>query len=758
MSRWLLLCWLPLGCLAPTTLEFSPGAAVQTILIVEPAVGETPAAVFAMANDGALLMAAHRPGTLIFTFDQPPEALGLGATPVSVDLLRGVRAEVPRPLGRYLLDGSGAQLTETSTAGLILPPLDLEAIYQAGGCLGADAYLWKGSACGSQSPLGEGFVATAAFPTLVGPAGCPGGFRAMTRMLERGGALEPDPLPYCQRPAPLACATDEIQVGSAPGCHRVGSPCPAGGAFSSSLPPGRSIRYVRPGAAAGDGSEARPFGTLAEAIAASSGLVQPLIALAPGRYAEPLQAQADLEVVGACAGGTVISGPIGVQNTALHLRDLGLVGAPITVAGGSVLLDAVIAVPLPLASETVLTVDDASLHIRGSRIGADVPAWAKLNNATMILDDSAWFGRLSATTSSLAIHGSVLTSTAINYGLRAGDSTITISASSLNLVLKQRGGKLDILDSAIDLGPAQAPSGINGLEVTDTVARIRRSTFTSTTIVVSKEHEQVSISSFGGSLELEDLFFELADDRADSWVVAVVAENAASPSTASVGRVVVAGATRTCALCMASDQAELHDLRFYGGQGHGLIFSGRQGLVQRVAAYLGEGTLSAAGIRPWPISLQVEEVRSVNQRGPAVNIQSSARPMDVRLDGLEIVGVESHGLVLRGDLDTSQPPVEQGRLQVRARRVWVDVGTPNAATIYRDVDLELTDFLVRSGASAMLLKPAVPENRALPIHLRSGSFDAPTSGVYFASGVAVPLSDLFDRSLVRARAPVTYAP
>ncbi|NIS31060.1 MAG: DUF1565 domain-containing protein, partial [Actinobacteria bacterium] len=86
--------------------------------------------------------------------------------------------------------------------------------------------------------------------------------------------------------------------------------------------------YVRAGSAGGDGSEASPFATIAEATAsATSGTV---IAVAVGEYDEEVALSTGVALVGACASGTIVRfdsarsdrGVINADGADVEIRDL----------------------------------------------------------------------------------------------------------------------------------------------------------------------------------------------------------------------------------------------------------------------------------------------------------------------------------------------------------------------------------------------------------------------------------------------------
>jgi hypothetical protein len=109
--------------------------------------------------------------------------------------------------------------------------------------------------------------------------------------------------------------------------------CPSLGSFGS-VPPNLSVVYVRSGAS-GDGSMSSPFGTIAEAIATSA----QAIAVSDGVYPETFYVGSHA-IYGACAGRTIITGPVSSVSAASELHHLSIRGgAWILVRDATSLLD-----------------------------------------------------------------------------------------------------------------------------------------------------------------------------------------------------------------------------------------------------------------------------------------------------------------------------------------------------------------------------------------------------------------------------------
>jgi hypothetical protein len=136
---------------------------------------------------------------------------------------------------------------------------------------------------------------------------CPEGW-VETELTRRDGTVFTvcDPQPA----SPATCPSDQALFPGEPGCVTVGPPCPQGD-WAEELPePGPDLKllFVKPGAANGDGTRQRPFGTIDAAIGAR-GPTPAAIALAKGRYEESLDFPRNVSVIGACTGETLLTEP-----------------------------------------------------------------------------------------------------------------------------------------------------------------------------------------------------------------------------------------------------------------------------------------------------------------------------------------------------------------------------------------------------------------------------------------------------------------
>lgn len=159
---------------------------------------------------------------------------------------------------------------------------------------GADAEADAADGAVDGGPAAPTPPAEAAMPTL-GP--CPEGWRTLT---------DADEITYCD-PYPEAgrelCTGGEAHFVGTPGCARVGSTCPADG-LPADVPAGSTVHWVSSGAA-GTGTRASPYSTIAEAVAAAS--AGDVIAVGRGVYDESVGVPARVTIIGACVGETSIA-------------------------------------------------------------------------------------------------------------------------------------------------------------------------------------------------------------------------------------------------------------------------------------------------------------------------------------------------------------------------------------------------------------------------------------------------------------------
>ncbi|MEQ9496568.1 MAG: hypothetical protein RIT81_06910 [Deltaproteobacteria bacterium] len=238
---------------------------------------------------------------LVLYFDRPLESLGLAPGPIELGDARPFpRATVAHAaeVARGALVFESVEVDAPQVLALRRPEVPLEACFEGGGCYARPEDIAARictAPCPNVAPM---LPEPTELPVPPSFDVCPTGWSS--------GANG------CVPPPRSPCAAHEAQWVGATACARIGSVCPAAGAWSAELPPG-DVVYVRAGAVGGDGTTAAPYGTIVEAIAQSSG--ERVVALAPGTYAENVVLEDGVTLFGACVESTFVEAPNGVAIT-----------------------------------------------------------------------------------------------------------------------------------------------------------------------------------------------------------------------------------------------------------------------------------------------------------------------------------------------------------------------------------------------------------------------------------------------------------
>jgi hypothetical protein len=148
-------------------------------------------------------------------------------------------------------------------------------------------------------------------PAAPALAPCPPGWREVPDA-EVDGLVACDPWPASGHED---CTGAQAHFPGGDGCERIGTACPAGD-FPEDLPVGEPVVYVRAGEpGGGDGTVDAPFGSIADAIAATPGGA--IVALSRGTFTERVVLGRAHTLRGACVDGTTIEppGPDDTQGT-----------------------------------------------------------------------------------------------------------------------------------------------------------------------------------------------------------------------------------------------------------------------------------------------------------------------------------------------------------------------------------------------------------------------------------------------------------
>jgi hypothetical protein len=189
---------------------------------------------------------------------------------------------------------------------------------------------------------------------------------------------------------PADCPFEEVHLPGAPGCERIGDPCPADG-FPPDLP-STDVVFVRAGApAGGDGTRASPFVDVVEALA-----VVPdgtTIAVAPGTYGRTRIDDRAVSIVGGCTDVLFDTDEpfptIEIASSNVTIRNLSVTGAHegITVRDGSLDARDVIIHDVRQTSLNAIRGRITASHLKMLR--SDDTGISLANDSTMELDHFA---------------------------------------------------------------------------------------------------------------------------------------------------------------------------------------------------------------------------------------------------------------------------------------------------------------------------------------------------------------------------------
>jgi hypothetical protein len=276
---------------------------------------------------------------------------------------------------------------------------------------------------GADGGAGDGADGSAALPRLTNWT-CPQGWAADPILTDRKVAFEACKPP----PLPESCPAGTMPVVGHTECQPLGDACPAG-EYSDQLPPGAGVVYVRPGGT-GDGSAPdRPLGSINQAVAAAprGGVV----ALARGTYAEQVQIDRPLTVLGACSTGTTIMGSTPTNGSVVATVEVRPASQP------------------PAGAPITLAVTLRNIHVTGPRIGLRVLA-ARLTASGLWIDGASAVGVDGEFGAEVMLSDALVEGTVPDAGL--GIDGLGIFAGSGMMVL-ERVAVQGNGDAGISLGP-----------------------------------------------------------------------------------------------------------------------------------------------------------------------------------------------------------------------------------------------------------------------------------------------------------------
>lgn len=346
-----------LSCGEPPVIVTEPGAASALVFLERGAVIEALALDLAGQQRGIPSAAAEGTKLTVVFYSLSLDALGLAVGPIPLTPegrsipanARSIRAAELK--NQRLTPWTELDALPGSLAPVRLPPLDLAACLDRGGCL-ADA---AASLC--KLPC----TSTVTAPVITPPepaaapriASCPAGWTE-----RREGTLR------CE-PAGRVCGPDALRLPS--GCAAL---APCAGEWPVDLPPGVTVAYVSHRAGPeGTGTRDSPFRSLATAIASAA--PGTILALSDGAFPGPLRLQAELQLWGACADRTVIQSPaVGPSievSAAVILRGL-------RVAGGAPAMAVARGATVELEGVVIDGAGGVGIDLDGGRVRATVSA------------------------------------------------------------------------------------------------------------------------------------------------------------------------------------------------------------------------------------------------------------------------------------------------------------------------------------------------------------------------------------------------
>ncbi|MCA2980770.1 MAG: hypothetical protein INH41_22215 [Myxococcaceae bacterium] len=479
-------------------------------------------------------------------------------------------------------------------------------------------------------PLGRSTFAFAA-PVPPSPAArpelgraCPAGFRQVP---DAGLAPWCDGFPEA---GPAVCASGSVHALGEPGCATVGPPC-GPGAFAEGLP-SSGVRYVRAGAASGgDGSLARPFATVAAALAgAPAGTI---VAIGKGTFDGAVRVPAGVTLRGACAAETVLTASAPAP----------LVGTVTSVGRGAAVEQATLSGERPGA---VVGVANTSLALRD-----------------VIIDGVVGFGVVAATGATVSLRNVVVRGVRVAAGGAEGrgvyaegggvvdGARVTIDGvEGLGVEGLGELSRISLTDVVVRRG-APLPDGTRGNAVEVTLG----ATVALTRFTLEDNTEQATYVARRGVLRLEDGVVRRTRPRpADlglGFGLAVLDEGTLEATRVAVvgnGSTSVSAGGRSATLRLTD--VVVHDTRpeqRTQGAGFGVVVrSGAVATVQRVAV----SRARAAGLSVDAASLEgsdvvVSDVLGQDSDGRGGFGVQCARGATVRLERLEVDGARDGALV-----------------------------------------------------------------------------------------------------------------
>lgn len=436
--------------------------------------------------------------------------------------------------------------------------------------------------------------------------------------------------------------------------------CPAG-PFASA-PAGATVRYVQAGAAAGgDGSEASPFATIAEAVAA--GPDNAVVLVGAGTFG-PVTASRPIVIRGRCAASTRIEAHMAPN--ALDVRATGVRVEGVTLAGGSATVNVAAMASLSLNNAVVREATGNGVH----------------SNGALVLDD-VWI---------TAINDRAETSFGVL--VEAGEATITdtsvTAVARIGVSVRSRATVRDV--AVIDAG-VSASSGVTaGIELRDGAGQLER-----VAVIGSKQYGVLAASS--SSLTADDLFVARTISNGTAGTGRGV--DTEGTSEATVHRLSCERNANGCFLHFSRSLATVEDVVVRGGQRspYGLYFSAGTAMFTRidVGGVTGSSVLVTRGAQATMNDLLVRDGGTVANAPSYVVAQNAgvltidrarlgsgaALPAALGAEGARSRVTARNVLSFGGVVVDTGAAIDASRFRLRggARALFAEKGTSSSLTV-----------------------------------------------------------------------------
>ncbi|MFK8003863.1 MAG: right-handed parallel beta-helix repeat-containing protein [Polyangiales bacterium] len=562
----------------------------------------------------------------------------------------------------------------------------------------------------------------------------------------------------CAPPAePPACDSRFFALPGETQCQPVGSPCPEG--FPDVV--GDAL-YVRPGAG-GDGSEARPFSTIAAALAlAGAGTT---VVLSEGEFAEGVYLPEGVGLLGSCSA-TVLRGDDDATSAALEFGGTGTFARNLTIRSelqtgvisfdGDGLLDGV---TIESALDVALYVDGGRVRMQNGRIERPGAQAALVLSGELEMDNVEVTG---AEDPQVAVAGGRSTLNRVllrdprtdEEGFATGLYVVNGARADLEdiTIIGAGGSGITVLDSGVVVG--------RRVHVRGTRASTRPSALGQGTAIFVARDGRVEVN--GGVFE-DNLWGALQStqtgrlDVSDIWIRETRnGVTAVMGGVANINRAVIRG--DASGLIANEGDVEATDVRIDGAgssaQGNVALYSENGGHLNvtrcTVGDYVGYGLFNQGG-HSRLVDATFEIVRAntfpTNSEANAVILDGA---LSAELERVRIESTAGNGIVLIDSTatmedidirDTRWSQVTGGRAlvafasTVEVTRLRVSMPSGWGIDLYRGSELSVQDYEVRA-------IDAGPFGWGVGVHAREGSHANITDAhVASARGVAIWAQD-----------------